>query len=80
MNNTQAPMKALLWFHQQRFYWANATFTKPGLYVWLFGNNRRILPWTGGWQLLYLFVVASLLALLFTRLGIPPPPLWFLHD
>ena len=27
-----------------RLFWANEFFTRPGLYLWAFGNNRRVLP------------------------------------
>lgn len=40
--STSALMKHVGW----RFWWASprATFTHPGLYVWAFQRNLRILP------------------------------------
>lgn len=40
--NGMSPMKHLFW----RFFWASrrARFTRPGLYVWAFGRNLRVLP------------------------------------
>lgn len=36
-----SPMKHLFW----KFYWAEKrTFLRPGLYIWAFGDNRRIIP------------------------------------
>ena len=35
-----AQMKKLWW----RFWWANRSFQRPGLYVWTFHRNIRIVP------------------------------------
>jgi hypothetical protein len=39
--SASSQMRHLWW----RFWWADSYFTRPGLYVWAFGNNRRLLPW-----------------------------------
>jgi len=36
-----APMKRLL----PRVYWAGKGFVDPGVYVWAFGKNLRVMPW-----------------------------------
>ncbi|RJQ39533.1 MAG: hypothetical protein C4555_03230 [Dehalococcoidia bacterium] len=35
-----APMKKVA----KRIYWADQWFNNPGLYIWLFKKNRRIVP------------------------------------
>ena len=40
-SSTVACMKHLWW----RFWWADRMFNYPGLYIWAFGKNVRILPW-----------------------------------
>jgi hypothetical protein len=44
-----APMKPLCRFMEDdkpcRWYWAGRGFVRPGLYLWLWGKNWRLLPW-----------------------------------
>lgn len=47
--SASSPMRRLYW----RLYWAGPWqgWTYPGLYVWAFGRNIRVLPlWGSGWR------------------------------
>ena len=47
MNGAMSPMKPLGKFAGLQFFWADRRwFTHPGLYVWFWKKNRRILPMT----------------------------------
>lgn len=45
--SAMTPMRKLWW----RFWWAspNAPFTYPGLYMWAFKRNVRVLPLPSFW-------------------------------
>lgn len=38
-----SPMRPILL--RGRVFWAGARFERPGLYIWMWNRNIRVLPW-----------------------------------